>query len=182
MPIEIPTQIKNTEILVRYLFDRDFKKKKIIEERLQLGNIFMPYKGGVSLQRALFCNENQCKERAKNIPNNYVGFVIFRKSTFEATKRHYIQNNRSEFDATIIASPMKDENTYYPEGIKIFQDMLGNPAHADLKYINPAPIDDETPKTAIRSFSRKFMKNCHVIIDENPQNKDYEGSKFDTII
>ena len=86
LTVEIPQEIAEDEILVRYLFSSDFKKKNIDLSLIDDRNIFLPYKGGVSMQRNFYCDENDCKKRAKNIPKDYVGFVVFRKLSLEEIK------------------------------------------------------------------------------------------------
>ena len=74
MPLPIPKKIADDEILVHYIFDRNFKKKVIAEEKLVSKDIFLPNKGGVSLQRNSYCDENKCKMFAKGVA---IGYGVF---------------------------------------------------------------------------------------------------------
>lgn len=183
MSVAIPLEISEEEILTYFIFDKNFKGKIIEEKKLISKDVFLPNKGGVSLQRQLYCDETTCKIIAKSIEGkrHYVGFLIFRKSCFEKVKATY-QEERSSFEAEIQATPL-DENFKYIDTPKdLFTDSPGNPAHADLKYINPAMEEGETPNTAIRSFSRKLAKVCTLVIDESRESLKYVGKKFDEII
>ena len=176
--MKIPILISDEEILVRYIFDSDFKKKNISHDRIDSANIFQPYGDGVSLQRQFFCKENECKVRAKRIEKKYVGFIVFRKKRFEEVKSEYIRHERSDFRSKIIPTPLDDEGRYLTELDDSFIENQGNPSHADLRYINPAPMEGETPKTAIRSFSRKLYKDCCLILDEDPSGELFNNQLF----
>jgi hypothetical protein len=184
MSLLIPQKISEDEILVHYIFDRNFKNKTISEEKLVSKDIFLPNKGGVSLQRNLYCKEDKCKEFAKKVAIGkvYIGFIVFRKSDFEKVKQNYTQNDRKEFDADIISKPLDEFFNYLPSETKVYIDTLGNPAHADLIYKNPALKDAESPNTAIRSFSRKLSKDCKLIIDSNPLSDTYDDVAFIDLI
>lgn len=184
MPLLIPKKIADDEILVHYIFDRNFKNKIISEEKLVSKDIFLPNKGGVSLQRNFYCDENKCKEFAKvvAIGKIYIGFIVFRKSHFEKVKQDYILNDRNEFDADIFSTPLDINLEYLPEKTEVYLTTPGNPAHSDLVYRNPALKEDETPNTAIRSFSRKLSKVCKLVIDSNPAFNTFDDIKFDNIV
>lgn len=184
MRLKIPEHISENEILVHFLYNRNFPKNTIIATSLISKEIFIPNKGGVSMQRHLFCNENNCKYFAKNyqFQRVYVGFLLLRKKDFNYVKKEYISNSRKDFEAEIISTPINEKGEYYPKSIDVFTDSLGNPAHSDLIYINPAPEGEETPKTAIRSFSRKLAKKCVVTIDQEPQEVLYNSEKFSKLI
>jgi hypothetical protein len=182
MSLLVPKKIADDEILVHYIFDRNFKKKIISERELVSKDIFLPNKGGVSLQRSFYCNENKCKQLAKRIAIGkvYIGFFVFRKSDFERVKQNYVLHERSEFDADIISTPL--DESFASIKSKVYIDSTGNPAHADLIYKNPALRESESPNTAIRSFSRKLSKNCKLIIDTNPSSKSFEDIEFKKVI
>lgn len=184
MPLLIPKVIGNEEILVHYIFDRNFKKNIISEEKLISKDIFLPNKGGVSLQRNFYCKENRCKELAKKVAvgKDYIGFIVFRKSDFEKAKQNYILNDRSAFDASIVSTPLDENFQYLPVENEVYVNSTGNPAHADLIYENPAMKDNESPNTAIRSFSRKFSKECKLIIDSNPMSETYDDIEFKKVV
>jgi len=184
MPLLIPKEIAEDEILVHYIFDRNFKNKIISDEKLVSKDMFLPNKGGVSLQRNFYCDENKCKQLAKGVAIGkvYIGFFVFRKSDFEKVKQNYISNDRSEFEADIVSTPLDKDFQYLPKETKVYINTLGNPAHADLVYHNPALKADESPNTAIRSFSRKLSKDCKLIIDKNPLSVDYDDIEFKKVV
>lgn len=183
MNLLVPKNVENNEILVYFIFDKDFKNKKISASKIISKNIFLPNKGSVSLQRNKYCNESCCKIIAKKIQNNrnFVGFVIFRKKDFEKVKLEYKKNDRKDFEAELTASPL-DENLLPTKKKNIYSEDKGNPTHAEIKYLNPAVQEDEKPNTAIRSFSRKFYKKCSLIIDKKPEENFYNGDIFQNVI
>lgn len=179
----IPRNIAIDEILVHYIFDRNFKRKQISKECFISKDVFIPNKGGVSLQRNSYISETNCKKLAKTIQGRvYVGFLIFKKSTFQKVKKNYIETMRKDFDAKIVANPLDDNFDNIPDTIKIYTNTLGNPAHADLIYINPAVQEKETPNIAIRSFSRKLAKECLLIFDTNPEEETYNEAVFEVLL
>lgn len=184
MPLLIPKEITADEILVHFIFDRNFKNKIITEEKLISKDIFLPNKGGVSFQRNFYCTENKCKEFAKGVAISkvYIGFIVFRKSYFEKVKQDYIKNERSEFEADIFSTPLDENSEYLPKEVEVYIDTPGNPAHADLIYKNPAIKENESPNTAIRSFSRKLSKDCKLIIDCNSLSANYDDVEFDKVV
>lgn len=179
--ILIPSKINHTEVLVHYIFSKHFKKKLVSSQISDLVNreILMPNKGGVSLQRAKYCDENQCKSFATNVKGRiYVGFLIFTKEQFENVKTSYKKQSRPDFEATIIHTPLGENFEYLPKDIEVYINSKGNPAHTDLKYLNPAEIQEETPNTAIRSFTKKLIQVCKLLIDETPLQGEYNGIMF----
>ncbi|PQJ81029.1 hypothetical protein BTO18_14560 [Polaribacter porphyrae] len=178
----IPNNIESSEKLVHYLFTKHFKRKIISSEISDLNNreILMPNKGGVSLQRTRYCNENKCKEFASMIPDRvYCGFLLFSKQDFENVKSNYIKYSRPDFEAILKHTPLNENFEYLPNNSKVFVNSPGNPAHSDLIYLNPAQINEEKPNTAIRSFTRKFLQFCTLLIDKNLESNDYEGILFE---
>lgn len=175
----IPRKIGDNEILVRYIFDKNFRNKKIKADKLDIRNVFLPHKGGVSLQRSQYISETTCKTIAKSFRDRkYVGFMIFKKATFLEEKEAYILNSRKDFRAEIVATPLNKALEKVPDGKKVYVESSGQPAHADLIYINPAQQGEESPKTAIRSFSRKLAKQAKLILDSKPHQKSYWGIAF----
>ncbi|MBK0382044.1 hypothetical protein I5M32_03650 [Pedobacter sp. SD-b] len=177
--LHIPENIADSEILVRFIFDSDFKNKKIEITKVIEGGIFLDTRDlGVSLQRHLFCNEQQCKKIACNIQNkNYVGFVIFKKEDFQKTKEEH-KKEREEFEAVILFTPLDEGNNIIEDKTNIYTNTPKNPSHSDLFYINPAVTNDETPKTAIRQFSRKLVKTSNIIIDYPSEDFSYNLNSF----
>jgi len=183
MAVEIPTEIGIDEILVRFISDRNFKNKVIDLTKLVTKDLFFPYKGGVSLQRATFLDENGCKFFAKKVGGRkFVGFIIFKKDKFEEIKASFIKDNNAEFDAQIVATPLDENYNYIIDFDKIFTNDKGNPSHSDIKYFNPE-VKEEVPNSTIRSFSRKFSKVCKTTLD-NTEVDDlaFNGDKFIDII
>ena len=76
----IPIEIDNHEILVRFIFLDDFKKKPPAMESLKSGEVFMDDRNsGVSLQRGRYTNVQFCKNSAEKIKNKeFIGFLIFK--------------------------------------------------------------------------------------------------------
>jgi hypothetical protein len=178
----ISKEINDKEVLVHFMYDRHFKRKMVSIEKLVTKDIFLPNKGGVSLQRALYCTEEECKGKAiKNLKDKlFSGFYVFQKSGFEIVKNEYIENDRNEFRAEIVSSPLDENNDYLPVGCTVYIDSIGNPGHSDIKYLNPAVKENESPNTAIRSFSRKLAKICKLLIDDNFMNDEYSGELFNS--
>jgi hypothetical protein len=177
---EIIKDINDDEILVHFIYDKDFNGKIIEEDKLITKNLFLPNKGGVSHQRHKYCSENKCKDYAiiDVKDKQYVGFVIFKKKCFEVIKNSYILNERSDFEAEIVSTPLDEKRNYLHQNIKVYVGSKGNPSHADLRYINPAIKQDETPNIAIRSFSRKLSKICSIVLDERKEETEYYGKQF----
>lgn len=174
--------IENNEILVRFIFRSDFKKKIIRPEKIIDAEVFFDSRGtGVSMQREKYCTENECKSKALSNINGYIGFVIFKKETFDLVQKLH-QEKRGTFDAVVIATPLDEENNIIPEEKDIYSSDKGNPAHSDLIYQNPAPGENESPKTAIRVFSRKLFKESKLIIDSNNQEPSFNDCKFRDVV
>jgi hypothetical protein len=176
--LHIPESIDNNEILVRFIFVSDFKNKKIEIPRIT-DDVFIDTRElGVSLQRYSFCNETECKKLASNIPNKtYVGFVIFKKTIFLKVKEEH-KKERKEFEAEILFTPLDEDNNIIEDKRNIYTNTTKNPSHSDLYYLNPAVANDETPKTAIRQFSRKLVKSAKIIIDYPSENLEYDLTTF----
>jgi len=180
----LPKFISEEEFFIRFVFKSDFKKKLIIEnDKINFSRFSLPNKGGVSIQRGFYCDENEAKERAKRIsPKDYVGFYIFKKTHFNNELKLYLVSNK-DFQVDIFATPLNVNNEYIalPIGFDEFEIQDGNPSHSDIIYLNPAPKEGETPKTAIRSFIRKFFNEKHLILDENVDELVFSGYKFSTL-
>ena len=171
MNIKIPRIIDEQEILVRFIFEKNFKNKKIDAAKISDGDIFLDLRG-VSLQRENYCNETKCKKLAKeNKFQKYIGFAIFRLKHFNKTlEEHKI--NRPDFEARLISTPLDINSKIISSEIEINTETPGLPAHADIEYLNPAIVDDETPKIALRKFSRNLFKKSVLIIDPKPKGEE----------
>ena len=183
MAIELPKEIGIDEILVRFISDRNFKNKVIDLSKMETKDIFLPYKGGVSLQRANYIDENGCKFFAKKVGGRkFVGFIIFKRNIFEEIKANFIKDDNVGFDAQIVATPLDENSDYIIDFDEIFDNDNGNPSHADIKYFNPE-VKEEVPNPTIRSFSRKLSKVCKTIFDKNEiDDINFSGNKFSEII
>ncbi len=177
----IPRQIDENEILVRFIFETDFKNKIILHDKLNKGNLFFDSRGGVSLQRYSFCNEDKCKFFAYKVPNrNFIGFAIFRKWDF--TNQVTVQNQLyPTFKAQIKSSPLDTSMREIPEEIEVTTETQGNPSHADIIYIVPEHVNNETPNTIIRLFSKLLSERTKVIIDTNTDQLEFIGQRFKTL-
>ncbi len=180
MSIIIDKEIKENEIFVRFIYDSSFRKKILEIDRIIDGEVFLDLRG-VSMQREKYCNETKCKFFAKKIPKKFVGYVIFRKSHFDEAKNSQKQI-KPDFEAILKSTPLDKDNNYIPDDIIVSADTEGNPSHSDLIYINPALIENESPKIAIRSFSRKLFKKCKIIFDNDVISSTYSGEKFQNIV
>ena len=186
----IDKDISSDEILVRYVFLDDFKAKNAIKEKIITKNLLGPLRGGTSLQREKYCDENKCTELGNKIPNKtLVGFLLFNKNDFEKVKKEFIESNENSgtgviLDAYLKATPM-DENFKeldFKESI-ITVNTKGNPAHADLIYLKPILIPEDTevyekPNTTIRSFSKKMYVYSNLVFNESEDLTLYSGIKF----
>jgi hypothetical protein len=172
--------IDSGEILVRFVFERDFRGKMAKQEKMKDEEVFIDMRGGVSMQRERYCDENECKKRAIQNVNRFVGFLVFRKNKFDDVCKEH-KKERETFEALIKSTPLDKDNREIPEDIIVKNDDAGNPSHADLSYINPAVKNDESPKTALRFFSRRLCKVSKLILDTSTDNDkfiDYKFSEF----
>lgn len=162
----VPEIIDNQETLVRFIFESHFKNKKIEISRINTGEVFLDSRNlGVSLQRHLFCDENLCKKLALNVPNQkYVGFMLFKKEMFLEVRKEHLKV-RNEFEADILFTPLDENDHVIEDKTNILIDTPKNSSHSDLFYLNPATIEDESPNTAIRLFSRQLCKVSKLFID-----------------
>jgi|APLak6261690433_1056193.scaffolds.fasta_scaffold10707_2 hypothetical protein len=171
--------IENDEILVRFIFEGDFKKKIIQEKNLIEKDIFIDtHNNGVSLQRERYCDETNCKKLGKQIPHNFVGFIVFKKSAFNSQVVEHI-NLRPNFEADIFSTPLDEKMQVIPAEIEVTTETPIMPAHADLIYINPAiEATDNSPHTFKRVFSKNLFKDSIVILDFNLDSDDFDDIKF----
>ena len=61
--------------------------------------------------------------------------------------------------------PLDENDNVIEDKKNVFIDTPKNPSHSDLFYLNPSTIDDESPNTAIRFFSRQLCKMSKLIMD-----------------
>lgn len=180
----IPKIIDNTEILVRFIFIDNFKKKVLDETRLNTQDIFLDTRlFGISLQRSLYTNENKCKEFASSILNKqYAGFVLFYKNDFISTVEDY-QIERGIFESVIEFTPLDENNQYLVDRDNSNVEDEGNPSHSDIIYVNPAiSAGEANPNTSLRLFSKKLMTKCKVVIDENFESSEFNLGLFSDLV
>lgn len=176
----IPQTINDNEILVRFVFLDNFKKKNLNIDKINTQEIFLDTRLiGVSLQRHLYTSEQQCKNFAIGIPNKqYVGFICFYVRDFFQSVRDFRQE-RGEFESILEFTPLDSNNQYLIDRIHSKVSDNGNPSHSDILYINPAiDLFEPTPKTSLRLFSKKLFSKCKIILDPDYDSEDYKGLRF----
>lgn len=186
----IKEEISPNEILVRYVFSDDFKGKNVLAEKIIAKNLLGPLRGGTSLQREKYCDEDKCNELGNRIPNKeLVGFLIFVKNDFDKVKNDFINSNENAgtgivLDAFIKATPLDENfNILDFKKVTITTDTKGNPAHADIIYQKPKLIANnvscyEKPNTTIRSFSKKMFLSCNLVLNQSEDKSVFLGSRF----
>lgn len=188
--ILIEEEITSDEILVRYIFSDDFKNKLVKAESVITKELLGPLRGGTSLQREKYCDEQKCYKLGNLIPKKeLVGFLVFKKIDFEKVKNEFILSKDNEIeqkliDAFIKATPL-DENFNLLDFNKtrITIKTKGNPSHADIIYIKPKLIPEESniyekPNTIIRSFSKKMYLMSKLILIDNKRSNFEIQKKF----
>lgn len=157
----------------------------MIDGELKDSEVFLDLRG-VSHQRNRYSDESNCLQKAlKNTYHKFVGFVIYKRKCFdEVVYEHKQVNGREDFEAELEATPLDENDIQIPKEIKIYIDTPGSPAHADINYINPSIGELESPKIAIRSFSRKLYKRSTYIKVKDCVNEEnvYCGILFSKAI
>lgn len=175
MATVIPRNIEDAEIIIRFVFDRDYRRKKpYIEENIIGREVFFDNRYEffpVSVLRKLYVNSENCLEIGGAIQPNLKSLIIFQKKDFDLA----VEKNskvRADFQATIIGTPLDENNEYIDSETEVTTETLGNPAHADIKITNPGIVeaDAENANTAIRSFSSVLFKHCKIITLTEPPN------------
>lgn len=163
-------KIENEEILVRTVLSSHLKKGKIKET-----DLYVDSRGDVSLNRSAFADEIKCKTLGLKIEtltegrNRYIGFAIFKFTDFKDNIESH-QQERPNFDANIVPTPLDENNSLRDPNEIVYVTDKGNPAHADLKYINPDQKPTEnSPNTSMRVFSRELVKRSTIIYDNSDQ-------------
>lgn len=168
MIVEIPEEIHETEVILRYFFSKDLKNKNNLEKfklsldakLLKTPYIFFDNRGEVSLQRKDYLSNKKCREIGEANVHDLLGYIEFLpRDYFNLINNHRLEPGREEFDANLLWSPLDAENSCRTDR-PIFTSDLGLPAHCGINYINPAPITNEEPNTAIRMFSHKLFNIC----------------------
>ncbi|MGG5616997.1 hypothetical protein ACPDHD_11830 [Myroides odoratimimus] len=182
--IEVPLEINDSEVLIRYVLAKHIKSDKIIE-----AEIFLDTRGGISLQRLSYCCTICAKGKAKLIehsfnPTNakmlFLGFVAFKLKDFKTVVENF-KSIKPSFDCELIYSPMDNNATYIDisketsDSIKLNKSF--NYAHADLNIINPGNIEPDKPNSALKAFSRALFKKCQFSIEEHNNDIEFKGNK-----
>lgn len=175
----ISFDLNDDEIFVRILshpkhFSSDFSLP--IQER-KLKEFFIPYKGGVSINRNRYITENKIKKRAREF-TGYGGFAIFNLKIFYQSIEEYNQKykgNTARFIPSIVASPLnkKGEKLKLKIVLRCFK---GNLSHADIIYGSDVALGE--PQTTYRNFSRILAQKCIVLKDEFKDFPQWKQHKF----
>jgi hypothetical protein len=169
----IPVEIDNQELLVRFVFTDDFKKKDVILEKLITQEVFMDSRGlGVSLQRGNYTTSNFCKKAAKNIKSKeYAGFVFFLKENYEESCSKMLEI-RAAFNSELKYTPQDENGEYLDEIDNVDSEQAGNPSHSDIYYIEPKLmmlVEEATPNVALRLFSKILCSTGKLFIDSQSE-------------
>jgi len=167
----IPQLIDDSEVLLRFVFLDNFKKKVLSADKIADQDVFLDTRlVGISLQRSLYSSFEFCKKQAKSINNKiFVGFIAFKKSDYLLACDEYKQI-REHFCSVLEFTPLDIDGSCLIDRSIIDTEDDGNPSHSDIIYINPALLLDEVkPNISLRIFSRILYKKCKLIIDENYQ-------------
>ena len=174
--IIINSEILSDEILVRYVFTDDFKRKSVSEEKIITKELLGPLRGGTSLQRERYCDEQNCYDLGSIIPNKeLVAFLIFKKADFQNVLIDFITSEENDcaekiLEAYLKATPLDEHFNYINmDTTTVTTKTKGNPAHADLIYLKPQLIPNgtdvyEKPNSTIRSFSKKMYLHSKLVI------------------
>lgn len=179
---EINRNIDDNEILIRIIFSPKHYSRS--NKKFHYNEIFVPYKGGVSLNRYKYSNENLSKKQGlamENLNFRYKGVVLFKKKMIFSELENYLSStNRKNLDIEIRATPLDEKEKIIPEGTKVFTTDKGNPSHADIIY-SPEHIPSSEPRKA-RAFSKYFAKALErenlLILDSNPEEKLWSEKEF----
>lgn len=165
----IDRNIDNDEIIIRYIFEGDFKKNIFIVANIIEKDVFLDTRySEVSLLRTKYNNKENCIKRGFDIKTDFVGYLIFKKSIFEQVVKSIKLEEVRDFEAKIISTPLDENFEVIPKENIVTIETPINPGHADLKYINPGLLfSDENPNIAIRRFSRKLFKSCKICFGGN---------------
>ncbi|ATA90006.1 hypothetical protein CGC58_09905 [Capnocytophaga stomatis] len=168
----VPQHIDDSEILLRFVFQDNFKKKNILPDKIIDGDVFLDTRlVGISLQRIGYSNFEFCKNKAKSINNKiFVGFVLFKKEDYLLACNEF-RKIRSQFESILEFTPLDNEGNYLINRNIIDETDEGNPSHSDIIYINPAFTPEEArPNIPLRIFSKELYRKCRLIIDSNYDN------------
>lgn len=176
----INRNIDNNEIIIRFIFKGDIKpNKQVKKEYIIEKDVFIDTRSPeVSLIRQRYNNNEECLNRGKEVKSDFIGFVIFKKKDFDfCVKEHKCEGTES-FNAQIASTPLDINYNVIPVEIEVTTETPLNPGHSDLIYLNPGLINnDENPNVAIRRFSRRLFKFCHVCFENENFEKIIEGLK-----
>lgn len=168
----IDRNIDNNEVIIRFIFKGDIKENKrnkpFFKESIIDKDVFIDTRPNidVSLLRTRYNSTIDCVRRGKEVKNDFIGFLSFKKNHFDLSVSQHKCLESSTFDAEIISTPLDENDHIIPIEREVRIDTPINPGHSDLIYLNPGLIaNDETPNIAIRRFSRRFFKMCEVYFE-----------------
>lgn len=164
----IDRNIDKDEIIIRFIFKGDIKQNKLIKKEFIIEkDVFIDTRSPeVSLIRKRYNNNEECLKRGKEVKQDFIGFVLFKKKDFDFCVEEH-KGESKLFKAEILSTPLDPNYKIIPKEIEVTTETPINPGHCDLIYINPGLItNDENPNVAIRRFSRRLFKNCHVCFED----------------
>ncbi|NOJ75695.1 hypothetical protein [Empedobacter stercoris] len=170
----IPQSIEESEVLLRFIFKDNFKKKVISFDRIIDQDIFLDTRlTGISLQRLTYSSFKFCKNKGQSIDKKiFVGFIIFKKNDYLSAHKEF-KDIRAHFESILEFTPLDKNNNYLRDRSNIKINDEGNPSHSDIIYINPAiNVDEVKPNIALRIFSRLLYKKCTLVLDKNYDSEE----------
>lgn len=184
MPAQlIPIKIDDDEILLRYIFTRHINKRNEVDSKI----IFFDNRGGISLQRFIYCCNTCSKTQAKLIENKsddpkmkFLGFVAFKSIDLNTTIGEF-KKLKKDFECELVYSPIDSNDKYidisnHDINTAIEIDSTYNYAHADISITNPGNIEPDTPNIALKAFSHLLFKVCKINFDsDHNKNSDFRG-------
>lgn len=168
----IERNIDNNEIIIRHIFETDFKKNVFLIDNIIEKDVFIDTRfPEVSLLRERYNDREICIKRGFEIKPDFIGYLIFKKSIFEDVVKDFILEGSKDFKAIILSTPLDIYLKVIPLNKIVTTETPINPGHADLKYLNSGLLfNDENPNIAIRRFSRKLFKSCKICFSGNNHN------------
>lgn len=175
----VSLSINENEIFIRIITSPKHHKEgnSVFAERKEK-ELFLPYRGGVSMNRYIYISEKKIKNLAKSRTGRekYVGFAIFSKQNFDEVLIDYIRiSNNNDFHAHIEATPL-DINDNIIKDQNVYTTTKGNPSHADIIYNKNPQL--EKPNSSIRQFSKKLARKAIKEIDMYPKEEGWLQKKF----
>lgn len=184
MATAIDRNINESEIIVRFAFEGNYRRKQpFIEENIIAKEIFFDNRYEnfpVSVLRKLYASSQECINRGKSI-KPLKSLIVFQKKDFDQAVLKNAQV-RNDFQATLVGTPLDENDNYIHVSVEVTTETKGNPAHADILITNPGIVaaDNENANIAVRSFSSVLFKYCKVITiyDESEVNDSLINDLF----